>query len=84
MLDKHDDSTDEPGDLERRIRSIYDQEIIDMLAGLAKKYRPPHNQDPAAKLRSRTRLQWDEERRAQQAALARGLQSTGGRFRKKP
>lgn len=73
--------------LEVAIRSIYDQEILDMLGSLAKKYRegkPIHNQDPGGKLRNRSRLQWDGARRLKQEGIARRLQSPGGGFRKKP
>lgn len=71
-------------DLERVTRAIYDQEVVDMLAQLAIQQRPPHNQDPGGKLRNRSRLQWNESRRLQQADIAKRLQGPGGRFRKRP
>ena len=43
-------------DLERVMGAVYDQEVIDMLAGLAAKHRPPHNQDPGGKLRAQVVL----------------------------
>ncbi len=49
--------------LERAIRAVYDQEVVDMLAEISAKHRPPHSQDPNGELRNRTRLQWDKPRR---------------------
>lgn len=43
---------------------------------------PPHDLDPAGRLRNRGRLQWDAERTELQRNLALELKAGGGRFKK--